>query len=127
MRTEKYDHSKKGFDNDDISYALQCNPQSSIIEKDIDVIVAEVCGEADGADWHWIVQRKDGKFQYLTGGCDYTGWDCQSSLKSSSLCDTALEAANLVDPESDSRRVKEVLIKQLNGELPFAIYTDENR
>lgn len=39
----------------------------------------ELYGENDGRDWHWIVQLKDGTYAYVCGGCDYTGWDCQSN------------------------------------------------
>lgn len=43
-------------------------------------MLAFINGENDGANWHWLVRTEDGKYAYLTGGCDYTGWDCQSSL-----------------------------------------------
>lgn len=42
-------------------------------------IVLELTGENDGHDWHWIVSLDGGAFAYVTGGCDYTGWDCQSN------------------------------------------------
>lgn len=47
----------------------------------------------------WVIRlTKDGakkhgkKFVYLQGGCDYTGWDCQSGADSR-FCDTAKQAA----------------------------------
>jgi len=42
---------------------------------DVERALAVIEGEHDGPDWHWIVVLRDGRFVYLTGGCDYTGWD----------------------------------------------------
>lgn len=42
-------------------------------------IVLELTGQNDGAEWHWILRLEGGTYAYVTGGCDYTGWDCQSS------------------------------------------------
>lgn len=44
-------------------------------------IALELTGENDGAEWHWIVELQDGTWAYVHGGCDYTGWDCQSSAE----------------------------------------------
>ena len=38
-------------------------------------------GEHDGADWEWLVALHDGRRFYAIGGCDYTGWDCQSGAQ----------------------------------------------
>lgn len=46
----------------------------------IESLLAVIDGERDTTDWHWIVRLVDGRFAYITGGCDYIGWDCQSSL-----------------------------------------------
>lgn len=35
-------------------------------------------GDREGPDWEWFIELKDGRRYYGTGGCDYTGWDCQS-------------------------------------------------
>lgn len=44
--------------------------------------VAEVIamdeGANDGANWLMVVKLKDGRFSFLSAGCDYTGWDCQA-------------------------------------------------
>lgn len=44
--------------------------------------VAEVYDSADGendeASWLCVGRLKDGRFFYVTAGCDYTGWGCQS-------------------------------------------------
>lgn len=35
-------------------------------------------GENDGAEWRAIGLLIDGRYFRATGGCDYTGWDCQA-------------------------------------------------
>lgn len=37
-------------------------------------------GEHDGEEWIWLV-RASGHHFIAVGGCDYTGWDCQSNLR----------------------------------------------
>ncbi len=61
----------------DLSACLKYNPQN-FSENDIQEVLAVVEGEHDGANWHWVLQLKTGYIVYLTGGCCYTGWDCQS-------------------------------------------------
>ncbi len=39
-------------------------------------------GENDGPDWLLFGQLKDGRFFFLSAGCDYTGWDCQANGRS---------------------------------------------
>jgi len=46
--------------------------------EDVCDVLAVIEGENDGENWHWLLLLNDGTFAYLTGGCDYTGWDCQS-------------------------------------------------
>lgn len=125
MRTEKFDSTKDAFDNDDIVYAFQCNSLGDRL-KDIDVIVAEVCGENDGYPWYWILQMKDGSFSWATGGCDYTGWDCQSSadiFDSYATVEAALDAVKI--DEYDSRKnILACLRGQVAGTIPFAIYKE---
>lgn len=45
---------------------------------DIDAVLAADAGANDEARWVAIFRLRDGRFAYLTAGCDYTGWDCQS-------------------------------------------------
>jgi hypothetical protein len=35
-------------------------------------------GGHEGPDWIWLLTFEDGSTWFATGGCDYTGWDCQS-------------------------------------------------
>jgi hypothetical protein len=62
----------------DLEACLEYNPQDLFNIKDIDKVLAVHMGENDGDDWRWILQLKDNRFVFLQGGCDYTGWDCQS-------------------------------------------------
>lgn len=37
-------------------------------------------GERDESEWIWHVTLEDDTVWQARGGCDYTGWDCQSNL-----------------------------------------------
>jgi hypothetical protein len=39
--------------------------------------------EDGGTDWSggFLMQLRDGRFAYLTGWCDYTGWGCQDGAE----------------------------------------------
>lgn len=126
MRKEKYIKPEHNYGGDDINYAFDCNGLANRLS-DIDVIVAEVCGENDGFNWHWILQMKDGTFSYATGGCDYTGWDCQSHADITDGFKTPQEAIEtIVISEWDSRKkIKEVLLAQLEEKIPFAVYQED--
>lgn len=94
----------------DLSAALRHNSLGDNIER-----IAKIClslnDNADETSWHWIVALVDGRFAYVSGSHDYTGWDCQSS------CDWE-EAATLAGAlqlvPQDERRVFEEMIA--NGE-----------
>lgn len=74
---EKQDkYEARGIDPD-LGSCLQYNPQTFNLD-DIDQVLAVVPGENDQRDWHWVLRLKDGGVLQLTGGCDYTGWDCSS-------------------------------------------------
>ena len=67
-----------------IRYALDENP--SLLVKFEDIVSLErfalTADRAifDGDDLAAVVRLKSGGYAALEGGCDYTGWDCQSSL-----------------------------------------------
>lgn len=73
-------------------------PSSPIVE-----ILATVDGCNDYADWHWLAMLESGRFAYITGGCDYTGWDCQSNLDVHEA-DTLAECVRLV-PEVERDKI----------------------
>jgi hypothetical protein len=62
----------------DLQSALQHN-SNAVLSSQPKRVLLQICGENDGADWHWIVELTEGGFAYIHGGCDYTGWDCQSN------------------------------------------------
>lgn len=41
-------------------------------------IIGQSEGENDGADWLCAGRLEDGRWFFLSAGCDYTGWDCQA-------------------------------------------------
>jgi len=73
----------KGIDYD-LRACLEYNPQKFTMF-DIEKVLAVWTGEHDGDDWRWVIKvNKDcskangGRYVFVQGGCDYTGWDCQS-------------------------------------------------
>jgi hypothetical protein len=91
------EHEKHGIDYD-LWGCLYYNPQSGFDVDDIDQVLAVYEGEHDGADYHWILQLKDERYIYLCGGCDYTGWDCQSSAHHEVIL-SPFDALGLVEVE----------------------------
>ena len=100
--SEMWDHPLYK-DNEDLLQACECN---NIRYSDIEDVLLEITGENDGADWHWIVETTFG-CAYIHGGCDYTGWDCQSSAERFDA-DTFAECLRLVG--QDERRVFEEML-----------------
>jgi hypothetical protein len=68
--------------DNDLQACLENNPQPTYAREDIAEVLAVWQGENDGDDWRWILRLNDGRFVYLKGGCDYTGWDCRSYAES---------------------------------------------
>ena len=44
---------------------------------DISRVIGYDDGENDGPNWIGLFELKDGRFAFVTAGCDYTGWGCQ--------------------------------------------------
>lgn len=126
MREEKFEVKENSYENDDIQYAFDYNGLHNRLS-DIETIVAEVCGDNDGCDWHWILKMKNGKFSYASGGCDYTGWDCRSSADITDK--ETLEEALMESPETDyyQRNIRDTLRGQIEGRIPFATYVVDYR
>lgn len=66
-----------------VSKAIHVAPPGSCDDaefsrSDVVEIIAAVNGENDAADWLGVFRLKDGRFAVASGGCDYTGWDCQA-------------------------------------------------
>ena len=90
----------------DLAYGARCN---NVNISDLSEIVLELTGYNDGYPWHWICKRDDGGYAYITGGCDYTGWDCQSGMDRHDA-DT-LDGALALSPQ-DERHVFEDMISK---------------
>ena len=46
--------------------------------EDVTKIIGRSNGENDEADWLCAGKLKDGRWFFLSAGCDYTGWDCRA-------------------------------------------------
>jgi hypothetical protein len=68
------------WDADDLEGCLEYN-NVGFKMADVDERLLTIKGENDAHEWHWIVRLNDGHWAYVVGGCDYTGWDCQSSAE----------------------------------------------
>lgn len=42
---------------------------------DVAEVIAVADGENDGENWLGVFRLRDGRFAFVTAGCDYTGWD----------------------------------------------------
>lgn len=123
---KKFELKQNADDNDDLQHALQNNFPSKFSLKDITHIVAEVCGENDEYAWWWILKMKNRKFFLLSGGCDYTGWDCQSSITEYGYFDTPLNAAlaSPVKEKYSERNIQRNLIAQIERKQPLFTYKE---
>src|SRR5277367_296972 len=90
----------------DLRAALSNNTLGEKIEQ-IATVILELTDGQDEASWSWIVKLKNDKFAYVSGGHDYTGWDCQSSCDWIDA-DTFAEAMQLAS--QDDRRIFEDMI-----------------
>ena len=91
------------IDNYDLRAACEYN---NIDSSDLVDVLLEITGENDEADWHWIVTTTSG-FAYISGGCDYTGWDGQSGAERFAA---ATQEAALALCSQDVRRVFEDML-----------------
>ena len=98
----------------DLKWCLDYNPQDFTVD-DIETVLAVWEGQNDGDDWRWIIRHKDGRYIYQRGGCDYTGWDCQSWA--TSVYAETPEAAAMKELEDTMANVQAVyadLLRQFN-------------
>jgi hypothetical protein len=54
-------------------------PAGPFTREDVAEVIALSEGENDGPDWLAVVRLHDGRFGFVSAGCDYTGWDCQAN------------------------------------------------
>lgn len=53
-------------------------PAEPFTREDVVEIIAKDEGENDGPDWIMLGKLRNGRYFFLSAGCDYTGWDCQA-------------------------------------------------
>lgn len=95
----------------DIGSAIDHNGnhhESPVVE-----VILEILGENDAADWHWIVKLENGRYAYGWGGCDYTGWDCQSALYFKDSRKTVKQAIDDVPHQDNNNRDPHKLFKEM--------------
>lgn len=78
-----YDHENEAIERRidyDLSACCEHNDVGGGFRlEDVAYVLAALMGEREGPSYHWIVAMKDHTYAYITGGCDYTGWDCNSN------------------------------------------------
>ncbi len=115
-----YDHEEECAErriDSDLSYNAEYNDLAPFRLEDVAYVLAALMGENDGPDFHWIVAMKDHTYAYVSGGCDYTGWDCQSG-GSAEIFVSLREAMSAVE-KSSSPEIRKLLKQQLTGEKSF--------
>src|SRR3990167_7354471 len=102
----------------------ECMKYAPFKDEDIQELIAEYPGEADGENWHYIVKLKDEKIGWVTAGCDYTGWGCQEWGEGRILA-TIDEALNMAENESYDKEkgkiVRSCLYSQIFNGKPYAL------
>lgn len=94
----------------DLEACLEYNPQEGYTVEDIQRVYAVWEGKHDYEDsWRWVLGLKDGRFLFLEGACDYTGWDCRS-YGISTFTDGPVLAAHV---ESENDAVLADLLRQI--------------
>lgn len=114
-------YEEKGIDYDFFAM-LEYNPQDYHLIQ-VNKVLAVIEGENDRADWHWVVDTTKGIY-YTRGGCDYTGWDCQSWSDSSLLGPVfdnrklalAMEAHRSGEEDAEMLGIYTSLMAQIAGE-----------
>jgi len=74
---DSYDWREAFVYADHIRVAYNCKPDGFSMD-DVAEITAASEGENDGPSWLMCGRLNDGRWFYLSAGCDYTGWDCQA-------------------------------------------------
>jgi hypothetical protein len=81
--------------------------------EDVAEVLATEDGENDSDNWVGVFLLKDGRYAYLTAGCDYTGWDCQASGNSETRA-TLAEIIRECMTDDDRRRLNMPLPEDKN-------------
>ena len=111
------------YSDDDLYPCLRDNNPDTFRVEDILEIVAEVPGHNDGDAWWWILKLGEERYVCLSARCDYTGWDCISSIDFEGESTSALDAVELSPEreESTGRQIRKNLVAQILDEQPFGL------
>lgn len=112
------EYTKRGMDYD-FTAAVYYNDVDVDLDNVKQVLVVWQ-GENEGDEWRWIFVTHDSRYAFMSGGCDYTGWDCQSSCSVEYFPTIAEAVRHMITVETNTNRwegkrvdvIKE-LIKQL--------------
>lgn len=75
-----WDEALKYANGKTTSCVLGCSiPIDGFVRADIAYVVRADEGENDGPHWIAVMRLRDGRWAFLSAGCDFTGWDCQAS------------------------------------------------
>lgn len=111
-----YDDSERRIDWD-LASAISHNPQDNGFSlDDVAYVEAAAFGEGDGPDYYWLMSMKDHTYAVVYGGCDYTGWDCQSYAESE-IFPTKKTAIDSLPESTSNRLIKQSIQEQLAGTL----------
>lgn len=70
---------------------------------DVARVIATSDGENDEANWIGLFKLRDGRYAFLSAGCDYTGWDCRSGGSAIVSRSLALLARSAIAAEERAR------------------------
>lgn len=104
----------------------ECLKYAPFKKEEVEEIIACSPGGADGESWHYIVLLKKGRYGYVTGWCDYTGWGCREG-GNGSIHGTAQEAVDQTksstwdDRPEEDEKLRKNLIGQVKGVTPYGI------
>lgn len=118
--TTHIEHDGSRLDDYDLEYMI--TNFAPFTKDDVEDAIACIPGEADGANWHYILKLKNGKYSYGTGWCDYSGWGCQDNAVWSTPGNR--EQALLAAPERDDDRkdIRTQLRKQIAKAQPYGLF-----
>lgn len=115
-----YDHTDDAIErriDGDLSSNASYNDLAPFRLEDVAYVLAALMGENDGPSYYWIVAMKDRTYAYVTGGCDYTGWDCQSGGSAEIL--VSLREALSAAEKDGGAEIRKLLERQLTGKNSF--------
>lgn len=79
-RGSELEKSFPGQDAGNLTSACTYNSWGPLGCEGVSALMLVEQGQHEGPDWVWLVRLMNGEHWFAQGGCDYTGWDCQSYL-----------------------------------------------